>query len=85
MRRDVLRRHARAVLEHELRRAQGRLGALPDDARRTVEEASWSVTGALVDALLAEARSEPAVAEALASIYGPTGRWDHRAALWVAD
>jgi len=85
MRRDALRRHAQAVLEHELGRAHGRLAGLPDEGRRSVAEASSRVTAALVDALLAEARREPALAEALASIYGHERRWDPRAALWVAD
>jgi hypothetical protein len=85
MRRDALRRHAQAMLEHELRRAQGRLAQLPADGRRSVEEASSRVTAALVDALLAEAPREPALAEALASIYGRERRWDPPAALWVAD
>ena len=63
-------RHAQAVLAHELRRAQGRLAALPDEGRRSVEDASARVTAVLVDALLEEARTEPALAEALACIYG---------------
>jgi hypothetical protein len=85
MRRDALRRHAQAVLEHELRRARGRLAGLPDEGRRSVEDASSQVTAALVDALLAEARRETPLAQALESIYGPEQRWDPRAALWVAD
>jgi hypothetical protein len=85
MRRDALQRHAQAVLQHELRRAQSRLAALPDDSRRSAEDASSQVTSSLVDALLAEARREPALAQALESIYGPERRWDPRAALWVAD
>jgi hypothetical protein len=70
MRRSVLQRHARAVLEHELRRAHGRLSGLPGDGRRSVEDASSRVTAALVEALLEEAGNEPALARALASIYG---------------
>ena len=85
MRRDALHRHAQAVLQHELRRAQSRLAALPDDGRRSVEDASSRVTSSLVDALLAEAGREPALAQALESIYGHERRWDPRAALWVAD
>jgi hypothetical protein len=50
-----------------------------------VQDASSRVTSSLVDALLAEARREPAVAQALESIYGHERRWDPRAALWVAD
>jgi len=70
MRRSVLQRHARAVLEQELRRAHGRLSALPGDGPRSVEDASSRVTAALVDALLEEAGNEPVLAQALASIYG---------------
>jgi hypothetical protein len=85
MSRDALRRHARAVLEHELRRARVRLAKLSAEGRAQVEEAGSNVTAALVDTLLAEASREPALAEALESIYGHDLRWDHRAALWVAD
>jgi hypothetical protein len=85
MRRSALQRHARTVLDHELRRARGRLAGLPDEGRRSVEDASSRVTAALVDALLDEASNEPVLAQALASIYGPERTWQPRAALWVAD
>jgi glutamyl-tRNA reductase len=85
MRRSAVRRHAREVLEHELRRARRSLAALPGDGRQSVEDASSRVTAALVEALLEQARHEPALAEALESIYGYERRWDPRAALWVAD
>jgi hypothetical protein len=85
MRRGALQRHAQVLLEHELRRAHGRLAALEGDGRRSVEDTSSRVTAALVDALLAEARREPALAEALASIYGHERTWDLPAALWVGD
>lgn len=85
MRRSAVYRHARTVLEHELRRAHGRLAALPGDGGRSVEDASSRVTFALVEALIEEARNEPALAQALASIYGHERTWEPRAALWVAD
>jgi len=50
-----------------------------------VEEASSRVTAALVDTLLDEARHEPALAQALVSIYGGELAWEPRAVLWVAD
>lgn len=80
MRRSVLRRHARAVLEHELRRAESRLAALPGDGRRSVEDTSSRVTAALVEALLEEAGSEPVLAQALASIYGDERAFEPQAA-----
>jgi hypothetical protein len=85
MTRETLALHAQAVLEHELGRAHGRLATLPDEGRRSVEQASAEVTAALVDTLLREAGREPTLADALASIYEPDRRWDGRAALWVAD
>jgi len=85
MRRSALQRHAQTLLEHELRRARGRLAVLPSEGRRSVEDASSGVTAALVDALLDEARKEPVLAQALGSIYGPEQGWDPPAALWVAD
>ena len=85
MSRDACHRHARAVLEHELRRARRRLDELPDERRSAVEGVSSRVTAALVETLLEEARREPALARALVSIYGDERAWDPRAALWVAD
>jgi hypothetical protein len=80
MRRSALHRHAQAVLEHELRRARGRLALLPDEQRRAVEDASARVTSALVEAVLAEACGEPALARALVSIYGGRHTWEPQAA-----
>jgi hypothetical protein len=85
MRRSALHRHARAVVEHELGRARGRLATLPREGRRSVEDASFRVSAALVEALLDEAREEPALARALASIYGYERTWEPRTPLWVAD
>ena len=80
MRRSAFQRHARAVLEHELRRARSRLALLPDEGRRAVEDASARVTSALVEALLAQACEEPALAQALVSIYGSVRSWEPQAA-----
>ena len=85
MRRSTVHRHARAVLEHELRRARGRLAALPGERRQVVEEVSARITAALVQTLLDEARHEPVLARALVSIYGHEPDWEPRAVLWVAD
>jgi hypothetical protein len=62
-------RHAQTVLDHELRRARGRLTALSREQRLTVEEVSARVAAALVDGVLERARVEPTLAGALASIY----------------
>jgi hypothetical protein len=80
MRRSAFQRHARVVVEYELRRAGRPLGALPAEGRRSVEDVSSRVASALVDALLADAGQEPALAEALASIYGRDGAREPRAA-----
>jgi hypothetical protein len=85
MKRSALHRHANAVLRHELRRARGRLAALPAEGRCSVEEVSSQVTGALVEALLDQARREPALAQALVTIYGHERTWEPQAPLWVAD
>lgn len=63
-------RHAREVLEHELRRARGQLAPLPRERRLVVEEVTTRVAAALVDGVLEQARSEPALAQTLLSIYG---------------
>jgi Glutamyl-tRNAGlu reductase, dimerisation domain len=85
MRRSALRRHANAVLRHELRRARARLAALPGEGRCSVEEVTSQVTDALVEALLEQARREPALAQALVSIYGHERSWEPQAPVWVAD
>jgi hypothetical protein len=85
MRRSTFHRHARAVLDHELWRARGRLAALPRERRRAVEEASSRFTAELVETLLEEARHEPVLEHALVSIYGHEPVWEPRAVLWSAD
>jgi hypothetical protein len=78
-------RHAEAVLDHELHHVRGRLALLPAERRLEVEEVSARVAAALVDGVLAQARAEPALAQALVSIYGHEPVWEPRAVLWVAD
>jgi len=78
-------RHAEAVVDHELRRVRGRLALLPAERRLEVEEVSACVAAALVDVVLAEARTEPTLAQALASIYGPERGWEPRAAPCPTD
>lgn len=65
----AFRRHADDVVERELRRAQGRLAALPPDRREEVEELALRVAAALVDGVLEQARDEPRLAQALCRIY----------------
>ena len=72
-------RHARSVLDHELRRARGRLSVLPQEERLAVEDVSARVATALVDVVIDCARADPILAGALASIYGPEPVWEPRA------
>ena len=81
----ALRRHAQAVLEQELRRARKRLAELPDERCRAFEETTARVVAAVVDSVLDEARREPALARALASIYGPEPAWEPGVVSWAAD
>ena len=60
--RTEFRRHADAIVVHELRRAR--------EGRPAVEDVSRSVARAVVEALLDDARGEPRLAAALISIYG---------------
>ena len=85
-RRDrAFHRHAQAVLEHELLRARKRLAGLPETRRSALEEASARVVAAVVDSVLEESRREPALARALASIYGPEPAWEPGVVSWAAD
>jgi hypothetical protein len=58
------------VLDHELQRARASLRPLPGDRRRAVEDLAAAVADAVVEGVLDQARREPALAAALASIYG---------------
>ncbi len=78
-------RHADSVLDHELRRVRGRLALLPSARRLAVEEVSARVATALVDGVLAQARTEPTLAQALVSIYGSESTLEPRAATCPAD
>jgi hypothetical protein len=70
----LFHRHAEVMLDFELRRARGRLAALPDERRLAVEELTGRIAAALVDGVLEQARNEPSLARALASIYGRRSR-----------
>ena len=81
--RRAFHRHARAVVDHELRRVRGRLATLEE--RLAVEEVSVRVAAALVDDVLDRARADPILARALASIYGPEPAWQPRAVSCAPD
>jgi glutamyl-tRNA reductase len=81
----ALRDHAEAILEHELRRAHKSLAGLPEERRAALEAEAARVVTALVDAIIQEARREPSVARALASIYGTEAAWEPRLVSWAAD
>jgi hypothetical protein len=83
--RRAFHRHARTVVDHELRRARGRLTTMPRRERLAVEEVSARVAAALVDELLDRARGDPLLARALASIYGPEPAWQPRAVSCARD
>jgi hypothetical protein len=77
--------HAQEVLEHELRRARKQLARLPEERRPPVEEVTAQVVAAVVDAVIEASRREPALAKALASIYGAEPAWEPRVVSWAAD
>ncbi|TML26274.1 MAG: hypothetical protein E6G26_12085 [Actinobacteria bacterium] len=64
---NAFHEHSEEVLARELARVR----ELPPGRRRRVERACADVAAAVVDGILDEARSEPRLAAALASIYGP--------------
>lgn len=77
--------HAQEILEHELRRARKTLAKLPEQRRSALEEEAARVVTAVVDSMIEEARREPSVARALASIYGTEPAWELRLVSWAAD
>ena len=77
--------HAQEVLEHELRRARKQLARLPEERRPAVEAVTAWVVSALVDSVIEESHREPALARALASIYGQEPAWEPRVVSWAAD
>jgi hypothetical protein len=77
-------RHARVVLDNELRR-HGRLTEIPVERRLVVEEVSARVSAAVVEAVLRHAHDEPSLAQALASIYDGEPVPELRAVPCVAD
>jgi hypothetical protein len=81
----AVHRHAQSVLEQELLRASKRLAELPGDRRSALEATTARVVAAVVDSIIDESRREPALARALASIYGPEPAWEPRAVSLAAD
>jgi glutamyl-tRNAGlu reductase-like protein len=81
----ALRDHAEAILEHELGRAHKSLASLPEKRRLALEAEAARVVAAVVDSMLEEARREPSLAQALASIYGREPAWEPRLVSWAAD
>ena len=80
-----LRNHAEAILDHEFRRANKSLAGLPEERRSALEEEAARVVAAVVDSMIQEARREPSLARALASIYGTEAAWGTEARLLAAD
>jgi hypothetical protein len=70
---DGLRTHAEELADQELRRRGSGLAALPPDRRLRVEALARRVAAEVADGVLEHARGTPAVASALASIYGADG------------
>jgi hypothetical protein len=81
----ALHRHAQAFLEQELLQARRHLAELPEERRSALEETTARVVAAVVDSILDESRREPALARALASIYGPEPAWEPRVVSWASD
>jgi hypothetical protein len=81
----ALHDHARVILEHELRRARKGLARLPEERRSALEEEAARVIAAVVDSMVEEARREPSLAQALASIYGVEPGWEPRLVSLAAD
>ena len=77
--------HAQAILEYELRRARKGLARLPEERRSALEEETARVVTAVVDSMIEEARREPSLARALASIYGIGPAWEPRLVSLAAD
>jgi nicotinamide mononucleotide (NMN) deamidase PncC len=67
---DLLHAHAAALTQLELGRRGSPLLALPPERRPQVAAVAVRVAAELADGLLEHARASPAVASALASIYG---------------
>jgi hypothetical protein len=65
--RDAIHAHAKSLVSAELRRA-------PADERERIEAACLSVAAAVAEGVLDDARREPRLAAALASIYDPPTR-----------
>jgi hypothetical protein len=74
-------RHAQSVLSCELQR----LKHLSPGERARVERVSATVVVAAVERILEEARGEPRLAEALASIYQPERKARSTLPAWPAE
>jgi F0F1-type ATP synthase membrane subunit b/b' len=83
--RRALHDHARAILDHELRRARKGLAKLPEERRSALEYEAARVIAAVVDSMIEEARREPSLGRALASIYGIEPGWEPRLVSLAAD
>jgi hypothetical protein len=70
---DGLRAHAEALAEAELARRGSAVAALSPEQRGRVEALAGRVAAELADGVLEHARTSPAVASALASIYDARG------------
>jgi hypothetical protein len=68
----TFRVHAQTVVERELARRHGVLSAFPPDSRAAVEDVAARTAVAVVDAIFDQARGEPALAAALASLDEPS-------------
>ncbi len=67
---DAVRRHAAVVSAEQLARANGRLRTLSPDRQDAVSELVSTVADGIAACLVAEARRNRPLAEALAAIYG---------------
>ena len=76
--RRAFHEHAEDVLARELRR-------VPEDQRSRIAAACAQVTAAVVEGVLEDARGEPRVAAALASIYGSDGVPTTTIAPWLVE
>jgi hypothetical protein len=71
---DGLRTHAAAIAERELRRRGSTVASLSPEERARVEVLVSRIAAEVVEGVLEHARGAPAVASALASIYGAEQR-----------
>jgi hypothetical protein len=65
----TVRMHARLVSDEQLGRVGGRLAGLAPEQRAAVDELAHALARRVAESLLAEARRDRALADALESIY----------------